>query len=158
MWISSSVGAAGTRALGRAVGRTAQGGLCVALIGDLGAGKTELARGVGEGLDVASSVTSPTFVLVAEHDGRLPLLHADLYRLDAADLPGVGLEEQLEDWPGVALVEWADRFPALLPADHLVIRIGIEEGDGRRFELEARGPGARAVLDRLRAQHGTGLG
>ncbi|MEL6344787.1 MAG: tRNA (adenosine(37)-N6)-threonylcarbamoyltransferase complex ATPase subunit type 1 TsaE [Myxococcota bacterium] len=130
-----------THTLGAALGRVAQAGWVVALQGDLGAGKTCFAQGVGAGLQVSSDVVSPTFVLVAEHDGgRLPLLHADLYRLEQeTELEGIGLEETLEAWPGVALVEWADRFPTILPLDHIQISLRIHEENKRSLEVQSVG-------------------
>lgn len=133
-----------TFAAGARLGRALQPGDVVALVGDLGAGKTLFARGVGHGLGVRR-VQSPTFVVVQAHtDGRLPLWHADLYRLDDVDdLEQLGLED-LWRADGVLLVEWADRFPGLLPDDHLEVRLS-EEGEGRRLELRAHGPRARAL-------------
>lgn len=128
-----------TRAFGRALGRVAEPGTVVALVGDLGTGKTVFAQGVGEGLGLDDGVVSPTFVLVAEHCGRLDLLHADLYRVEeAAELEGIGFEEQLEHWPGVALVEWADRFPEVLPLDHLRVELS-GTGHGRQARVRATG-------------------
>ena len=141
-----------TQALGSLLGLCATSGSVVALVGDLGAGKTSFAQGVGVGLGVAQPVVSPTFVLVAEYpDGRLPLLHADTYRLEAGELEGTGLEESLEQWPGIALVEWADRFPEVLPGDHLVVRLNYE-GAGRAVSISATGPEHQILLDRWRAR------
>ena len=127
-----------THALGVRLGQAARPGTLLALIGDLGAGKTALVRGLGEGLAVPSRVQSPTFVLVQVHEGgRLPLWHADLYRLsDDEELELLGLDEHLD---GVVAVEWADRFPEALPADRLEIRLH-HEASGRRAELRATGP------------------
>lgn len=136
--------AATTHLLGERLGQAAVPGTVVALIGDLGAGKTAFARGVGAGLGV-SRIQSPTFILVQAHStGRLPLWHADLYRLsDVDELEQLGLDEILAG-DGVVLVEWADRFPELLPADHLEVRLS-EEGEGRRVELRAHGPRSAAL-------------
>lgn len=139
-----------TARAGAALGAACDGPLVVALQGPLGAGKTCFAQGVGEALEVAEPVVSPTFVLVAEYEGRLPLLHADCYRLEPHELWDTGLEETLEVWPGLALVEWADRFPDLLPPDHLRVVLTIE-GDARRLTVSALGPRAAAALARWRA-------
>jgi tRNA threonylcarbamoyladenosine biosynthesis protein TsaE len=128
-----------TRAWGRALGERAGPGTVVALSGELGAGKTCFVQGLGEGLGVTAPVTSPTFVLIAELPGRLPLLHADLYRVEAGDLDGLGLEERIEGWSGLSAVEWAERHPAVVPADHLVVRLQEVEG-GRRITAYATGP------------------
>ena len=142
-----------TQALGAALVASAEPGQVVARSGDLGAGKTCFSQGVGEGLGVGEDVVSPTFILIAEYEGRLPLLHADVYRLEAEELPGVGLEESLDDWPGLALVEWAGRFPEVLPADHLTVTLAIE-GEARRITITASGPRSKAALVRWRTAHG----
>jgi tRNA threonylcarbamoyladenosine biosynthesis protein TsaE len=139
-----------THALGVALGRAAFPGTALALIGDLGAGKTALVRGLAEGLGAAGRVQSPTFTLVQPHaDGRLPLWHADWYRLrDAGEAAALGLFELGEE--GVVAIEWADRFPELLPDDHLRIALR-DEGTGRQAELAATGPRHRALLEALGA-------
>ena len=122
-----SDGPSATRAIGRALGREARPGTFISLIGELGAGKTQLAKGVAEGLEVPTVVNSPTFVLMNEHAGRLPLYHVDAYRLahpeEALD---AGLVEDRQS-DGVVVLEWADRLDGWLPADRLEITIG---GDG----------------------------
>lgn len=152
MWTLDLPDESATRALGRALGSHVDGPVVVALVGDLGAGKTAFAQGVGDGLGVVEPVVSPTFVLVSEYDGRLPLLHADVYRLEAHELDAIGLEEQLEHWPGVALVEWADRFPDLVPLDHVAVRIEIV-GEARRARVAAAGA-AVALVDAWREAFG----
>ena len=137
---------AATRAWGRSLGELVKEALCVALHGDLGAGKTTFAQGVGEGLAVEGEVVSPTFSLIDEHDAEIPLLHADAYRLEADEAAAIGLEETLEDWPGVALVEWASRVTDLLPLDGLEVEL-VEQGAGRCGLARARGPGGQKVLE-----------
>ena len=101
-----------TAALGETWGRDAQSGLVIALSGDLGAGKTQLVKGLARGLGVTMRVHSPTFTLVNEYTGgRLPLFHLDLYRLETrAQVIGAGLEEYFYDPRGVAVIEWAERW------------------------------------------------
>ena len=108
--ISSSPEA--TAALGETWGREAQSGLVIGLTGDLGAGKTQLVKGLARGLGVTMRVHSPTFTLVNEYaDGRLPLFHLDLYRLESrAQITGAGLEEYFYEPRGVAVIEWAERW------------------------------------------------
>ena len=122
-----SDGPLATRAIGRALGREARPGTFISLIGELGSGKTQLAKGVAEGLEVPTVVNSPTFVLMNEHAGRLPLYHVDAYRLahpeEALD---AGLVEDRQS-DGVVVLEWADRLDGWLPADRLEITI---RGDG----------------------------
>ena len=122
-----SDGSSATRAIGRALGREAQPGTLIALIGELGAGKTQLAKGVAEGLEVPTVVNSPTFVLMNEHVGRLRLYHVDAYRLAQPEeaLDAGLIEDRQSD--GVVVVEWADRLEGWLPADRLEIAI---RGDG----------------------------
>ncbi len=109
----------------------AEPGDLIALIGDLGAGKTRFAKGFADGLGVTATVNSPSFVLMTEYSGRLPLFHLDLYRLaDASDALASGLldERQRE---GVTLVEWAERLGPGLPTASLEVRIA-GTGDGPR--------------------------
>ncbi len=135
-----------TEALGATLGRLLQAGDVLALVGDLGAGKTCLARGVARGLGVNESVTSPTFILVAEYStaAGFPLHHADCYRLEqaAAEALSIGLDELLLD-DGVAIVEWAERIESLLPPDHL--RITLTALDDARRQLVFVPHGARAA-------------
>ncbi len=132
-----------TFALGERLGAAAAPGTVVALVGDLGVGKTLFAQGVGRGLGVPGLVTSPTFVLMRVHEGgRLPLVHADIYRLcDEDEAEHIGLPEALEA-DSVALVEWADQLPGLLPADHLRVMLRWLPGrpEHRELRVEATGP------------------
>ena len=131
-----------TRAIGAALGRNAKPGTVLALVGELGAGKTQLAKGVAEGLGVRSVVNSPTFVLMNEHEGRLRLFHVDAYRLgNPEDAAAAGLidERQAE---GVLVVEWADRLDGWLPDERLEISLEPSEGDPdhRKLRWVAHGP------------------
>jgi tRNA threonylcarbamoyladenosine biosynthesis protein TsaE len=107
-----------TQALGEQWGKTAMPGLVIGLTGDLGAGKTELVKGIARGLGATSPVRSPTFALVHEYTGgRLPLFHLDLYRLESpAQILGAGLEEYFHAPPGVTVIEWVERLGALQKA------------------------------------------
>lgn len=109
----TSPSAQDTEALGFAWGQAAQAGWVFGLTGDLGAGKTHLARGLARGLGVTGRIQSPTFALVNEHrNGRLPLYHLDLYRLESAEqILGAGLEPYLFPRDGVAVIEWYERWP-----------------------------------------------
>ena len=158
-WETTS--AAETHALGKALGETCAGREVMALVGPLGAGKTCLVRGIAEGLGVPTElVASPTFVLIHEYAGRLPLYHADLYRLEERDaVNGLGLEEYTET-PGVTVIEWADKALGVLPRDHLWVTMDHLGGDRRRVALHPRGARsaewvARAVA-RLAEQPRTG--
>jgi tRNA threonylcarbamoyladenosine biosynthesis protein TsaE len=128
---------AATRALGAELAGEARPGDLICLIGDLGAGKTQFAKGFGAGLGITDTIVSPSFVLMAEYRGRLPMFHIDLYRLaDAAEALAGGLidERQAE---GVTLVEWAERLADAMPADRLEVRIGGTGDDPRLIELLA---------------------
>jgi tRNA threonylcarbamoyladenosine biosynthesis protein TsaE len=141
-----------TRAAGVALGRALRGGDVVALIGELGAGKTTLVVGVvdGAGGDVGA-VASPTFALVNQYGGRLPIAHVDLYRLERErELDELGLDELWGAPPFAALVEWADRFADRLPPDHLAVTLA-HAGLGRVLHAEPRGPASTRLLEAWRA-------
>lgn len=146
MWLPDE---AATAALGRALGEHAKPGTVIALQGDLGMGKSVLARGIGRGLGLTQRLPSPTFIILATYaDGRLPYYHADFYRLsDPEELVQLGLEDVL-GVDGVCVIEWAERFPAALPEDRLEITL-TEEGDGRRVRFRALGPGSRELESQL---------
>jgi len=122
-----------TVAAGAELGASLQAGDVVALTGGLGAGKTHLSRGIVQGMGAVEDVTSPTFTLVHEYrSGRLPVFHFDLYRMEReGEVTGIGWDEYL-DAGGVCLVEWADRFPALLPAHAQWWSLELD-GTGRRL-------------------------
>ncbi len=151
MAITRTTTAAQTRAFGERLGRAVFPGAVLALVGDLGAGKTLLAQGVGQGLGVLGPVTSPTFILARLHEGgRLPMLHADLYRLsDEEEAELIGLPDALAG-DGVSLVEWADRLQQLLPADHLRVELAWIPGapERRVLTVAATGP-LHSVLEAL---------
>ena len=108
---------------GEAFGRAAKPPLLVTIRGDLGAGKTTLAKAICRGLGVQDEVTSPTYAIVHEYTGRIPVHHLDLYRLAGpADLVNIGWDDILSSG-GVAIVEWPERAGALLPADHLPLAL-----------------------------------
>jgi tRNA threonylcarbamoyladenosine biosynthesis protein TsaE len=139
---------------GRRIGRAARSGDVLALVGDLGSGKTVLAKGVAEGLGAAAAreVTSPTFVLCREYlGGRIPFYHLDAYRLrGAADLEAIGSAEILGG-DGLAALEWADRAPQALPPDHLEVRLEVTGPQARRLTFTARGAEAARLLAEVRA-------
>lgn len=130
-----------TTALGEELGRLLKGGEVICLTGDLGAGKTHFAKGVARGLGIIETVTSPTFTLINEYSGRLPLYHVDAYRLgDPDEAYDLGLEEYIYG-DGVTLLEWPDRVAELLPEDRLVIEITRVDGAGESVREIALTPG-----------------
>ena len=126
---------------GGVLARLVRGGDAIALIGDLGAGKTTFVSGAVAALG-GGGATSPTFALINEYrGGRLTVWHLDLYRIGGAhELAELGLEEVIGEPSGIALVEWADRF-AVMPSDHLrVVLAHVEGGNQRRLTATGTGP------------------
>jgi tRNA threonylcarbamoyladenosine biosynthesis protein TsaE len=140
-----------TKILGTTLGAVVEPGVVLGLVGPLGAGKTLLARAVAESLGVApEEIASPTFVLIHEYEGRMPVYHVDVYRLRSpAAFEELGI---LEYWNrgGICLVEWADRVRELLPEESWWISIDRIDGQRRRFTIEFP-PSAQHHRDRLLA-------
>jgi tRNA threonylcarbamoyladenosine biosynthesis protein TsaE len=130
-----------TLALAGAVGELLRAGDVVSGGGDLGAGKTVFARGVARALGVSEPVVSPSFTIVREYDGRVPLVHVDVYRIGTIqELHDLGFEEVLRD-DAITLVEWGDVIDPLLPRERLDVRLVAGDADDERLvELEGRGP------------------
>ena len=136
-----------TSALGRALSVAARPGDVVCLWGDLGAGKTHLAKAFGAGLGVTDTIVSPSFILMAEYTGRLPLFHLDLYRLaDASDALTGGLIDDRQA-AGVTLVEWPDRLGPALPARRLDVVIEGSGEEPREITLGTGDPDLARFLD-----------
>jgi len=134
-----------TERLGEAVGAAAEAGDTIALVGDLGAGKTAFVRGLARGLGIAEgAVASPTFTMVAEHQGRLPLYHVDLYRLSPEGADLLSLREYVYG-EGVTAIEWGDRLPAGALDDYLTVRIDYAPS-GRILTVEGHGRRAAALV------------
>ncbi len=133
------------------MGRALAGGLVIGLVGPLGAGKTQLVKGMaaGNAIDDVRRVTSPTFVLLNEYAGRLTLYHLDAYRLpDGSALLSLGFDELVRD-DSVVVVEWADRAVAVMPGDALWIEIAPTGSTERELALRAEGVGAAGVVRRV---------
>src|SRR2546421_783747 len=140
-----------TEAFGRHLAELLFPGAVVALVGPLGAGKTQLVRAVAEGLGIADGrgVSSPTFVLIQEYEARLPVYHFDAYRLRSpAEFFDLGAHEYFEG-KGVCLVEWADRVEPCLPAEHLRVTVSVTGESSRRFAVEGRGERYAAAVRAL---------
>lgn len=138
-----------TEMVGRAIGETLRKGDVVLLMGELGAGKTLMARGMAVGLESTTPARSPTFVIVNEYHGRIRLSHCDLYRVSGPDeVNELALEERLTD--GALVVEWPERAPESLPSDALLVQ--IEQGEGETDRTIVLTPGGdRAAHLAMRA-------
>lgn len=144
-------GPVGTRRLGRLLGEALQAGDVLLLDGPLGAGKTCLTQGLAEGLGIPrqTAISSPSFTLVNQYMGRLPLAHADLYRLEhPEELSELGLWEAAETG-SVVVIEWSSRFPDEMPHDHLALVIALRSPRTRELTLRASGPKAKTRLVEL---------
>ena len=140
-----------TQSLGNKIGRLSMPGDLILMAGELGAGKTCFTQGVLNGIGSLEYVRSPTFVLVMEYKGRIPLYHADLYRIsETAELESIGIEEYLNS-DGICVVEWADRFDYLFQLDHLEIKIDWSNSgpssDKRRIKLTSKGSRHAKLID-----------
>jgi tRNA threonylcarbamoyladenosine biosynthesis protein TsaE len=136
-----------TRELAVALAELAQGGDLIVLAGDLGAGKTAFTQGFGRGLGIEERITSPTFTLARQYEGRLRMYHLDVYRFDATiEVRDVGLAELLDDDGAVTLIEWGDAILPALPADFLELRLSLGEAD------DDRDIGVRIIGDRWAAR------
>ncbi|MDR1002527.1 MAG: tRNA (adenosine(37)-N6)-threonylcarbamoyltransferase complex ATPase subunit type 1 TsaE [Oscillospiraceae bacterium] len=125
-----------SRQLGFILGSALRGAECIAMFGDLGAGKTTFIRGLAKGLSIdESEISSPTFALVHEHEGRCRLFHFDMYRVvSLEDLYSTGFFDYLEN--GVMVIEWSENIENALPENHLSVRIEKDGENGRIFEID----------------------
>lgn len=139
-----------TRDLAAALAAVARAADRIALLGPLGAGKTQFAKGFAAGLGVREVVNSPSFTLMAEYAGRLPLFHQDLYRLSGAEeVFGGGLvDERQED--GVTLIEWGERLPGAIDAHRIVVHIDVGTDDERTITIAAADPSQERYVDAAR--------
>lgn len=141
-----------TMAWGRRLGKLARGGEIVGLIGELGAGKTCFVRGVAEGVGVGKNawVRSPTFTLINEYHGRLPVYHIDLYRVaNPTEIEGLNLREYLYA-DGMSLIEWFEYLPAAEVDEHLQLKIADMGGSSRQLTFIAHGERYERLLQELR--------
>ena len=130
---------------GKRLGQQLAGGEVLALTGDLGTGKTVLTRGIALGLGIPmDQVSSPTFTLIQEYTSSIPLIHVDLYRLERpSELATLGLEEYFTQ-DKIVIIEWADRFPQILPSDHIAIHLEYGETEDTRL-LNVSGTGSQSI-------------
>jgi tRNA threonylcarbamoyladenosine biosynthesis protein TsaE len=140
-----------TLEFGEILGKYLTAGDIVALIGDLGTGKTQLAKGLARGVGVPEEycITSPTYIIVNEYQGRIPLYHFDLYRLEGnSDLENLGYEEYFEG-KGVTVIEWAEKIAHLLPENRMEIHISHLGNDVREFEIIGFGDRYSKIVDKM---------
>ena len=138
-----------TAAIGDKIGRHLSGGMVICLYGDLGAGKTLFVQNLAKGLDIEEEVTSPTFNLMNVYEGRMPLYHFDLYRLEQEyELEDIGFYDYVEDPEGIVVIEWADKFGDCLPDDFLLLTIERTDGDDneRRLIFDIHGEAYTNIL------------
>jgi tRNA threonylcarbamoyladenosine biosynthesis protein TsaE len=140
-----------TQQVGISIGKLAEPGDLFLLIGDLGAGKTCLTQGIAYGLDIQEYTLSPSFVIMRELHGRLPLYHMDFYRLEnIAEISDLGLDDYLFG-KGVCVIEWANRGLTVLPEDHLLIGIKYLADNERSFVIVPRGERYIRMVQQLKA-------
>lgn len=138
-----------TQRLGTRLGKLAQVGDVLLLVGGLGAGKTCLTQGIAWGLDIEGYATSPSFVVVNQYQGRLPLYHIDLYRLDRLEeVIELGLDDYLYG-RGVCVVEWAEKALDMLPKEHLLVEMSYLSDTSRNLVLKPVGERYVELLSQL---------
>jgi tRNA threonylcarbamoyladenosine biosynthesis protein TsaE len=153
-WPVISRSAEHTRRLGVRLGKLLQGGEIIGLVGELGTGKTCFVRGLTEGLEVSREtwIRSPTFTLVNEYQGRLPIYHIDLYRIESTgELQELNLREYLYS-NGVSLIEWFEYFPAGEIEDHLEVELAYREGSKRQLTFLPHGARYEDLVKALQQQ------
>jgi len=139
-----------TQDLGYHIGKLVMPGDIILLVGNLGTGKTCLTQGIARGLGIKEYAVSPSFMLVRELYGRLPLYHMDFYRLDKIEeIMELGVDEYLYG-NGICVIEWAEKGLSELPEEHLLIQISYLPDDGRSFRLQPRGKRYRDFITQLK--------
>ncbi|MBT3362190.1 MAG: tRNA (adenosine(37)-N6)-threonylcarbamoyltransferase complex ATPase subunit type 1 TsaE [Chloroflexi bacterium] len=139
-----------TQEIGKKLSQLAAPGDIILLTGNLGAGKTCLTQGIIWGLDIDEYAASPTFTIMREYQGRLPLYHFDFYRLDSInDIYDLGMDDYLFG-KGLCVIEWAEKGLDIMPEDHLLIEIEYVSENERRLELKAHGQRYDKMLNDLK--------
>ena len=150
-WATQTASPEETQRLAERLGSLLGAGDVVALVGELGSGKTLFSQGLAKGLQVPETfyITSPTFAIINEYPGRIPFYHLDLYRVgSASDFSELGLEEILYG-PGVAAIEWAERLGEHLPRERLEVHLSFKGETGRSLAFRAFGLNSRERLSQL---------
>ena len=140
-----------TAHLAGTIGKIIREGTVICLDGELGVGKTLFVRALARTLGVERDVTSPTFNLMNIYEAACPIVHFDLYRITSEEeLEDIGFYEYAEATEGIVLIEWAEKFPDAMPADHLSVRIEALNDEERQFTFVAKGKKSRALLEELK--------
>lgn len=140
-----------TAHLAGTIGKIIREGTVICLDGELGVGKTLFVRALARTLGVESDVTSPTFNLMNIYEAACPIVHFDLYRITSEEeLEDIGFYEYAEATEGIVLIEWAEKFPDAIPADHLSVRIDALDAEKRKFTFIAAGEKSEALLEELK--------
>lgn len=140
-----------TAHLAGTIGKIIREGTVICLDGELGVGKTLFVRALARTLGVESDVTSPTFNLMNIYEAACPIVHFDLYRITSEEeLEDIGFYEYAEATEGIVLIEWAEKFPDAMPADHLSVRIEALNDEERQFTFVAKGKKSEALLEELK--------
>ena len=122
--------------LGKKIGSLLQPGAIIAMEGNLAAGKTTITKGIAESLGIEETITSPTLTLISEYEGKMPLYHMDVYRLDSCeDFINLGVEDLMYG-EGVSIIEWSERVREELPKSTITLRLEVREDGGRDITLE----------------------
>lgn len=137
-----------TKEIGYKLGKILNKGNVVCLIGDLGAGKTTLTQSLAKGLEIDDYITSPTFTIINEYEGRIPLYHFDVYRIASSEeMYEIGFEEYIYG-QGVCIIEWANLIEDIIPKEHLYIELNYKE-DGREMILKPYGEEYEKIVKEL---------
>lgn len=125
-----------TTALGYKIGKKLKKGDIIAMQGTLAAGKTTITKGIAQALDISEEITSPTFCLISEYYGKMPLYHMDVYRLDGSeDFINLGVDDMLYG-DGVCIIEWSEKIMDELPKNTIILRILPQDDNSRKIEIE----------------------
>ena len=125
-----------TTALGYKIGKKLKKGDIIAMQGTLAAGKTTITKGIAQALDISEEITSPTFCLISEYYGKMPLYHMDVYRLDGTeDFINLGVDDMLYG-DGVCIIEWSEKIMNELPKNTIILRILPQDDNSRKIEIE----------------------